>query len=287
MMTAAMSSLLVAEETKSLDNPKGKVFVYKGEGKTAREIEIFFPEGHDPATKAVPAIIMFHGGAWHGGVRGQFSNLCHYFSTRGLVAATVTYKLAKKGGAKGPESKKRVCITDAKSAIRWYKQNAKILGIDPAKIIGGGGSAGGHICMLATTNPGLDDPKDSKEFDTSVAAYLLFNPALSASDSKDSEVDVVYHLKEDFSPAIVFFGDQDKWFKKGWKAATKKIASLELNDSVKVRIADGQGHSFFNKEPWAGVTYIESDKFLKSLGYIEGEPTLKNPVTGEKLRDGQ
>ena len=283
---------LKAKQVTSIDAPLGKVHIYKNEGGTAREIEIFFPKNHNLTTKAVPGIIMFHGGGWGGGHRKQFRYLCHYFSTRGLVAATVTYQLASKASAKtakGTKSRKRVCITDAKSAIRWYKQNAKKLGIDPRKIVAGGGSAGGHISLLATTNPGLNDPRDTKKYDTTVAAYLLFNPALSIADVKDSEVDFLQHLKDDLPPAIVFFGSKDRWLKNGWKAASAKISSLKITDSVDVRIAEGQDHGFFNRTPWADVTLIEADKFLRTLGYLKGDPTLKMPETGEKLerREGE
>jgi acetyl esterase len=278
-------SSLGAQQVKSVDAPEGKVHVYKKAGGAGREIEIFFPKNHASATKAVPGIIMFHGGGWGGGHRKQFRYLCHYFSTRGLVAATVTYKLATKAGAnkaKGTESRKRVCITDAKSAIRWYKQNADKLGIDPRKIIAGGGSAGGHISLLATTNPGLNDPGDPKEFDTIVAAYLLFNPALSAGDAKDPEVDFLQHLTNDLSPAIVFFGSEDNWMKKGWIPAYEKMKSLGIK-STDFRVAEGMGHGFFNSQPWADITLVAADKFLNEHGFIDGEPTLAEPKTGEKL----
>ena len=281
-------SCLDAKKVNSADAPVGKVHIYKNKGDIAREIEIFFPKDLPPETKAVPGIIMFHGGGWGGGHRKQFRYLCHYFSTRGLVAATVTYKLAakasNKNNVKGTESRKRVCITDAKSAIRWYKENAKKLGIDPLKIIAGGGSAGGHISLLATTNPGLNDPSDTKKYDATVAAYLLFNPALSASDAKDPQVDFLQHLKDDLPPAMVFFGSEDTWLKKGWKAASAKMTSLKISDSVEIRIANGQSHGFFNRQPWTDVTLIEADRFLTALGYLEGDPTLIMPKTGEKLQ---
>ena len=278
-------SSLDAEQVNGTDAPEGKVHVYKQVDGTNREIEIFFPKNHAPATKTVPGIIMFHGGGWGGGHRKQFRYLCHYFSTRGLVAATVTYQLATKAGAnkaKGTESRKRVCITDAKSAIRWYKQNADKLGIDPKRIIAGGGSAGGHISLLATTNPGLNDPDDPKGYGTSVASYLLFNPALSAGDAKDPEVDFLQHLKADFPPAIVFFGSEDNWMKKGWVPASEKMNLLGIK-STDLRIAEGMGHGFFNRQPWADITLIAADKFLHDLGFLKGDPTLVMPKSGEKL----
>ncbi len=278
---------LDAERVYSNDSPKGKVYVYKEVDGMTREMEIFFPKDHDPSKKSVPGVIMFHGGGWGSGSRVMFSYQCNYFASRGLVAATVTYKLAKKAGpnkTKGTGSRKRVCITDAKSAIRWYKQNADELGIDPKRIIAGGGSAGGHISLLATTNPGLNDPGDPKEYDATVAAYLLFNPALSAGDAKDPQVDFLRHLKADFPPAIVFFGSEDNWMKKGWVPASEKMKSLGIK-STDLRIAEGMGHAFFNRQPWADITLIAADKFLKEHGFIEGEPTLAMPKSEEQLKD--
>ena len=278
---------LDAERVYGNDPPKGKVYVYKEVDGMTREMEIFFPKDHDSSKKSVPGVIMFHGGGWGSGSRVMFSYQCNYFASRGLVAATVTYKLAEKAVAnktKGTESRKRVCITDAKSAIRWYKQNADELGIDPKRIIAGGGSAGGHISLLATTNPGLNDPGDPKEYDATVAAYLLFNPALSAGDAKDPQVDFLRHLKADFPPAIVFFGSEDNWMKKGWVPASKKMKSLGIK-STDLRIAEGMGHAFFNRQPWADITLIAADKFLREHDFIEGEPTLAMPKSGEQLKD--
>jgi acetyl esterase/lipase len=188
-----------------------------------------------------------------------------------------------KGASRLPEgeSKKRVCVTDAKSAIRWFKQQAVELGIDPDRIITGGGSAGGHISALATMNPGLNDPADPKDINTDVVAYLWFNPAFSPVDGKDPEIDILRHQQAKLPPAIVFFGDQDGW-KKGWDAAHAKWKELGAK-TIDLQIAKGQAHSFFNKEPWRTVTLIEADRFLVKHGLLTGEPTLQAPVTGEKL----
>jgi arylsulfatase A len=267
----------------SPDAPEVKVVRYKGDGKKARQIEVHFPKGHGPKSPPVPGIIMFHGGGWSGGDRSQFQDLCAYFASRGLVAATAEYTLVaradKKGSKKGGErgnrngvSPKRVCITDAKSAIRWFKEHAGELGVDPAKIIAGGGSAGGHVSLLATTNPGLDAPDDPQGFDTSVVAYLLFNPALSAGDNEDAEVDFLKHVTKDFPPGIVFFGTEDPWLK-GWRAAEKKLEASGV-DRVEFWGAEGQGHGFFNGGEWKPRTLIAADRFLNKLGLIQGEPTL-------------
>lgn len=261
----------------------GKSYTYKQSGGKPREMEIYFPPNHDPAKSKVPGLILFHGGGWSGGTLDQFRAACAYFASRGLVCATVEYRMMNKSDAKLPEgeSNKLVCVTDAKSAIRWFKQRAGELGIDPARIITGGGSAGGHISALATMNPGLNDPADPKNIDTHVVAYLWFNPAFSPGDSKDPEIDILTHQNRDLPPAIVFFGDQDTW-KNGWDKAQAKWESLGAK-TIDLQIAPGQHHSFFNKEPWRTVTLIAADKFLVKNRLLTGEPTFKTPATGEKL----
>ncbi len=265
------------------DSPAGKPYIYKTSAGKERKMEIYFPPNHDPAKAKVPGMILFHGGGWQGGTLEQFRAACAYFASRGLVCATAEYQMLGKAASTLPktESKKRVCVTDAKSAIRWFKQNAKELGIDPARIIAGGGSAGGHISALATMNPGLNDPADPKDIDTRVVAYLWFNPAFALDDFNDPEIDILHHLKADLPPAIVFFGDNDDW-KKGWDAAHAKWIEIGAKN-INLHIAKGQKHSFFNKEPWRSVTLIEADKFLVKHGLLTGEPTLKMPASGEIL----
>lgn len=266
------------------DAPAGKPYIYKTSAGKPRQMEIYFPPNHDPAQAKVPGMILFHGGSWTSGSLKQFRIACAYFASRGLVCATAEYQmLSKEEAAKLPpgETRKRVCVTDAKSAIRWFKQHAPELGIDPRRIITGGGSAGGHISALATLNPGLNDPADPKDIDTSVVAYLWFNPAFATDDHKDPEIDILNHLKKDTAPAIAFFGDQDTW-KVGWDIAYAKWKSLG-NTSIDLQIAPGQAHSFFNKDHWQSVTLLAADHFLVKQNLLSGEATKTPPPTGEKL----
>ncbi|MCY2986255.1 MAG: alpha/beta hydrolase [Planctomycetota bacterium] len=281
-------NLILAKEKQAADAPAkappGKMYTYKTSAGKPRTMEIYFPPDHDPAKAKVPGMILFHGGGWTGGTLDQFRAACAYFASRGLVCATAEYQMLGKGEpAKLPkgESRKRVCVTDAKSAIRWFKQHAGELGIQPDRIITGGGSAGGHISALATMNPGLNDPADPKDIDTRVVAYLWFNPAFAPDDDKDPEIDILHHQKAELPPAIVFFGDQDAW-KKGWDKAQAKWEALGTK-TIDLQIALGQSHSFFNKEPWRTITLIAADRFLVQHGLLTGEPTLQAPARGEKL----
>ncbi|MCG8602500.1 MAG: hypothetical protein MI807_20310 [Verrucomicrobiales bacterium] len=48
--------------------------------------------------------------------------------------------------------------------------------------------------------PGLNDPQDSKDFDASVAACLLFPPSCPRAITSDPEIDVIQPLKAAFPP---------------------------------------------------------------------------------------
>ncbi|AMV32418.1 Carboxylesterase NlhH [Pirellula sp. SH-Sr6A] len=270
-------------QSAALSEAPGKEFVYKQSGGKERVMEIYFPKEHDPTAKRVPAILMFHGGGWSGGSLQQFRAACQYFASRGIVAATANYRmLDKREVAKQDRStsKKRVCVTDAKSAIRWMKQNAEKLGIDPEKLVLGGGSAGGHLCVLATTNPSLDDPNDPIEISTRVTGYVLFNPAFADEDSVDPEIDGRVHIGAVRAPAVVFYGTDDPW-KKGWDEVEAKWRKVE-GSPLHVFLAPKQPHGFFNRGAWQIATLREADAFLVSLGILRGEPTLA-PAESVKL----
>ncbi|MDB4794976.1 alpha/beta hydrolase, partial [bacterium] len=49
-------------------------------------------------------------------------------------------------------SAKRVCVPNLNIAIRWFKQHAKELGVDPNRIVAGGLAAGTSACWAPRTD---------------------------------------------------------------------------------------------------------------------------------------
>ena len=92
---------------------------YKTIGRTELKVNIYQPAKRNTKAK-LPAIVFFHGGAWAGGNARQFNPQCGYLTEHGLVAMTFEYRVRKKHGATPFE-----CVADAKSAIRWVRENAK------------------------------------------------------------------------------------------------------------------------------------------------------------------
>ena len=267
-----------AAQDPSLPSSSKKTVIYKTSHAQEQSVEVHFHSGHHPGSKKVPGVLLFHGGGWLGGDLGQFSSACEYFARRGLVAASANYYMHPKAELKnlGPGGKhKRVCVTDAVSAIRWFKQHANELGVDPERVVVGGGSAGGHLSMLATLNRRLDEPSDPKGFNTSVLGYLLFNPAFTTKGrDRDDDVDVFAHLKSGIAPSLFLFSEKD-----AWKAASDElVASLRKSGAeASMLVADNEDHSFWRKSGWLDLCLIECDRFLVSLAVLSGDPLLRKP----------
>ena len=226
-----------------------------------------------------PAIVLFFGGSWKVGSYRQMEPQAEYFASRGLVAVAADYRTFTKHHTTPDKS-----IEDAKSAMRWMRSHAKELGVDPEKIIAGGGSAGGH---LATATALLDD-FNAEGDDVSVSckpcALVLFNPVEDVTHlSEKVRLDLgdaamrkrlspIFGLHKDSPPAIVFFGsDDDRWGPQGKGFVTK---AKEIGAKVDYYIAPGESHGFFNHSPWTEVTAAKADEFLTSLGYLSGPPTV-------------
>ena len=264
--------------------PVGKEHVYKTVGD--RELKLYVTKPDDwKQSDSRPAIVFFHGGGWTGGAPGQFTEHSKYFASRGLVCVQVQYRLLDKKNDDPPTN----CIHDAKSGMRWVRSRAKELGIDPDRIASGGGSAGGHLAAFVGMVEGTDDPKDDLSFSAKSNAMLLFNPVFDNGPDgwgqkrvKDrfKEFSPFHNVSQDDPPGIVFLGSNDSLI-------PVKTAHT-FNDKMKaagvqceVMIFDGMAHGFFNHGRHGNKPYYEtvvaSDRFLKSLGWLEGDPTLPKP----------
>ncbi|HSR31998.1 MAG TPA: alpha/beta hydrolase [Anaerolineae bacterium] len=116
------------------------------------------------------AFVFFHGGAWYMmdkdfGTRPFFRHLV----AQGHTVMDVAYRLM-------PEVDIYGMIGDVKRAIAWMKANASCYGVNPEKIVLGGGSAGGHLALLAgyaPQHPKLT-PEDLKSADLSVCGVISY-----------------------------------------------------------------------------------------------------------------
>ncbi|MDP4265334.1 MAG: alpha/beta hydrolase [Bacteroidota bacterium] len=114
------------------------------------------------------AFIYLHGSAFYFldkdfATRPFFTHL----AAQGHVIMDVAYRLA-------PETDLMGMVNDTKRAIVWMKENAVNFGVNPNRIVVGGGSAGAHLALMAayTANNPQFAPKELEGKDISSCAVI-------------------------------------------------------------------------------------------------------------------
>jgi acetyl esterase/lipase len=255
-----------------------KTFTYTKTKQADLEIVVHYPPGWKDTDKRA-GIVFFFGGGWENGTIKAFEPQARYLASRGMVTARADYRVKSRHGVTPRE-----CVDDARSAIRWFRQNAAKLGVDPDRIVASGGSAGGHIAACTTLMPAAD----AKDADTTVSckanALILFNPVLrfgpqllqkvGNDEAVGKAISPVLYLAKDSPPTLLFYGTEDWLLKQGEEFLQR---SKELGNRAELFTAEKQPHGFFHKSPWREKTLQRADEFLISLGYLQGKPTITVP----------
>jgi acetyl esterase/lipase len=103
----------------------------------------------------------------------MMTELAHALVGHGFVALAARYRLL--GQAPWPAP-----VQDVKSAIRWARRNATMLGFEPRKIALEGFSAGAHLALLAAGTNHVRDYSAVEEADEDarVAGVIAFFPPI-------------------------------------------------------------------------------------------------------------
>lgn len=134
--------------------------LYRGGVRSLRDVIYAQPLGFRPLTldlylppddgRKSPVVVFIHGGAWRhltardGGAIRDFPAVLASVAARGYVVASVNYRLS--GEARFPAA-----VQDVALAIRWLRMHSHPYGIDTARFVVWGSSAGGEIATLLGT----------------------------------------------------------------------------------------------------------------------------------------
>lgn len=248
------------------------VYVYKRVGDTELQLYVLRPDGAQ-ADEPVPAVIFFFGGAWISGDVTQFAPQAHYLASRGMVAILADYRVGLRHGTTWFDS-----VRDAKSAVRWVRQHAADLGIDPDRIVAAGGSAGGHLAAAAALVEGFDD--EAVDVSAQPNALVLFNPALDllslpvpAHWLQGAEaISPLQLVRAGAPPALIMHGTADLVvpFEQAERFCAAMVAAGNRCDLVAY---PGRSHGFFNYRLLTRADFADTvwqmDRFLVSLGYLQ------------------
>lgn len=116
------------------------------------------------------AFVFCHGSSWYMLDKDfQTRPFFRHLVAQGHTVMDVAYRLC-------PEVDIYGMIGDVKHAIAWMKANADRYGVNPEKIVLAGGSAGGHLALLAGYTPQTPEftPEDLKNVDLSVCGVISY-----------------------------------------------------------------------------------------------------------------
>ncbi len=267
-------------DAKAADSSSTKSFTYKKTKQADLDIVVHFPPGWKETDKR-PGIVFFFGGGWTNGTIKAFEPQAVYLASRGMVAACADYRIKSKHSVTSKE-----CVEDAKSAVRWMRQNAAKLGIDPNRIAASGGSAGGHIAACTALTPGLEAEGEDTKISSKANALVLFYPVLrfdgipqlmeriGNDEAVGKAISPTLHLKKDSPPTLLLYGTADRLLSQGEEFMKK---SKELGHHAELYTAEGQPHAFIRTPPWNKKTTERMDEFLVSIGYLEAKTTGEKP----------
>ena len=192
-------------------------------GEHKLQLDLYLPKDR---TKATPAIIFIHGGAWKSGKRGDMKFYCVKFAEKGYVTATLTYRLMNEAPFPAP-------VQDVKCAVRWLRANAAKYKVDPERIVVSGNSAGGHLSMMIgySDDPSLEGSGGNNDVSSRVCAVVdFYGPTDLTTDFAKNQPLVqqfiggktfdeapdayklaspLFHLTRDDPPTLIFHGTID------------------------------------------------------------------------------
>lgn len=255
--------------------------VYTTVGGWNGKMDLYLP----PASKGPsPVVINIHGGGWNKGVKESQTGFNTFFKA-GFAVANIEYRLS--GQATAPAA-----VEDARCALIYLIKNAKQLNIDVNRIVVMGGSAGGHLALMAglLANDHRFDNNCSGVDNIKVAAIIdkygitdvwdwAYGPNLTSksatqwlgSKAKDEtfakSVSPIYYVAKNNPPVFIVHGDADPTVPYQQSVALHK----KLQDAgVTTRFITIPGglHGKFTKEQNSDLNK-EIIAFLKSVNVIK------------------
>ena len=253
---------------------KPEKILYKNTNEGELNLFVYKPSEFD-VKKKYSCIVFFHGGGWNSGNPEQFQRQSRYFASRGMVAVSVEYRIRNKHGTSPIQA-----MEDTKSAIRFIRLNARLLSIDPSKIAAAGGSAGGHLAAVAGNIDLFNNSDEDLTISSEPNLLILYNPVIDFGTRKwlwinnPSDASPIHNISKGSPPTIILTGTNDKIVPVESIMNYKKIME-SIGSRCDVILYEDAEHAFFNTGEDFVDTLYRTDVFLKSLGYIDGEPTIR------------
>lgn len=250
---------------------------YKTLDNYSLEIHLFLPENVNLQKKR-PVIVYFSGGSWSEGKPDWNFYACQSYAEKGWVGVSVEYRLADRHGTLPFEA-----VMDAKSAIRWLRENANEFNIDPDRIIASGNSAGGHLILATALVDNWNEKTDNLKFNC-VPNVLLVNSGVydlaeenswirsglrrrNIDENLVNEISPNYLAPGKLPPTLIIHGTNDR--NVAFSTVEEFVDKMKIqgNDIV-FKPLEGAGHFIWWGQYGKQVAEIR-ENYLKEIGYEE------------------
>ncbi|MBW6534125.1 MAG: alpha/beta hydrolase [Mariniphaga sp.] len=194
---------------------------YKKVGNTELTVDVFYTDLARQKNDNT-AIAFFHGGGWVFGAPEEFHEACRRFARQGYVTFSFQYRLSRNedGTYPHPEITLVESVMDARTAIRWLRENTEKLKINPEKVVVGGQSAGGQLALSTALLDSVNEKSDNLNTSPVPNALLLYSSNVNTLEpwidmllgERSNEIWSIspYHnLRKGMPPAIAFHGEED------------------------------------------------------------------------------
>lgn len=169
-----------------------KDLVYDKVGERVLMLDLYSPSA-TPA-KPAPVLLFIHGGGWSGGDKQDYAIYCNKFAGLGYVVASIGYRFSQ-------EALFPAALQDVNAAIVWLHGQAASRGGDPGRMAVIGGSAGGHLSLMAAY------AWDKAEFHRLAPQEIQPSPVRAVVDLY-GPTDLTQPVAQDASQVTRFLGKQ-------------------------------------------------------------------------------
>ena len=271
-------------EVTPLTLPGAESTVFKKVGDVELRLHLVKPKDWKASDKRA-CLVTFFGGGWTSGTPTRSITYAKWAANYGLVGVAPDYRTRKRFDAK-PED----CVADGRAAVRWVQDHAAELGIDPAKIVVQGSSAGGHVAAWTAIQDPVTPETASDLVPNPVPKGLILlwpvtdtgmngygGPKRFGNDeARANNLSVTGRMPAKMPPTLIFHGTADKTVKfENSKAFTDKMKA-NGNSCELVVFPDAPHSPQSSKEGEKGKIVRakieeESLKFLEKLGLVSKE----------------
>jgi acetyl esterase len=230
------------------------------------------------------AIVFFHGGGWAYGTPSEFFTTCERYARMGIITFSVDYRLCIENGETPSKTISPIeSMMDAKSAMRWVRENAEKLHIDKNKIVAAGQSAGGHLALCTAMIDDYNEKSDNVNISCYPNAVLLFSACVNAVEGwcdrllgdrrgKIWSISPTHNIRKGLAPMIEFHGIDDEQVPK-WTAEFFKTAMEKEGNYFEQHMYKGRKHYLGEGNPKYSRYYDDeilklTDVFLRKYKFL-------------------